>query len=154
MAVTLVRIVGAPPEPVWRAVTDFPAHADAVPLTTIRTDPGEPRVGWRFVARTALGPLHVDDPMRLTAWSAPDAHGRAGFTIVKEGRLLDGWASVTVEPGPTPGSTRLTWREEIGFAPAPVLTGLRPLRRATDLATARLFDRAIDHFSAAARARD
>lgn len=154
MAVTLIRIVGAPPPAVWAAVTDFAAHAQAVPLTTIHGDAGEPDLGWRFVARTSVGPLTVDDPMRITLWS-PLGQGEdpqsGRFDIVKEGRVLAGWAQVVVEPGPTPSSTRLTWREEIDLAPLALLTRPRPLRRAADLATARLFDRAIDHFSAAAR---
>ncbi len=155
MAVTLIRYVGALPASVWAAVTDFPAHADAVPLTTITTDAGDPRVGWRFVARTGIGPLRVDDPMRIALWSPPGEDDGVGrVEITKEGRVLAGWASIEVAPGPTPGSTRLTWREEIDLAPVPVLTRPARLRRAADLATAALFDRAIDRFSAAARAID
>lgn len=154
MAVTLIRIVGARPPAVWAAVTDFTAHANAVPLTTIRQETGEPGEGWRFVARTALGPLHVDDPMRITYWSplgAQDEPEVGRFEIVKLGRVLAGWAQVEVAPGPTPNSTRLTWREEIDLAPLPVLTRPRLTRRVADVATGHLFDRAIDHFSAAAR---
>lgn len=154
MAVTLIRYVGARPASVWAAVTDFPAHADAVPLTTITTDAGAPRVGWRFVARTGVGPLHVDDPMRIALWSPPDDDGVGRFEIAKEGRVLAGWATVEVSPGPTPASTRLVWREEIDLAPVPALTRSPRLRRAADRATAALFDRAIGRFSAAARALD
>lgn len=157
MAVTLIRYVGASPRAVWEAVTDFAAHADAVPLTSIRPEPGSPRPGWGFVARTALGPARFDDPMRLTEWTPvpqdPRQPQRGAFTIVKEGRLLAGWARVSVEPATSERTCRLVWREQIDLAPLPILTRPRPLRRAVDLATARLFDRAIDRFSAAARER-
>lgn len=157
MAVTLIRYLGATPLAVWEAVTDFSAHGDAVPLTSVRMDPGPPGQGWRFVARTALGPAGFDDPMRITEWtpvpSDPNEPQRGAFTIVKEGRLLAGWAHVSVEPATSERTCKLVWREQIDLAPVPALTRPRPLRRAADLATARLFDRAIDRFSAAARAR-
>lgn len=157
MAVTLIRHVGASPRALWEAVTDFVAHAEAVPLTTIHPEPGRPAPGWRFTARTALGPVGFDDPMRLTTWeppgSDPDEPDSGFFELVKEGRLLGGWASVRVGPGTSERTSRLEWREEIWLAPLPALTRPRPLRRLADLATARLFDRAIDRFSAAARAR-
>lgn len=156
MAVTLIRHIGASPRAVWDAVTDFAAHADAVPLTTMRLDDGPPRQGWAFVARTAVGPLAFDDPMRITTWqpvpSDPQAEQLGEFEIRKEGRLLAGWAHVIVEPDFGPDTCRLVWREQIDLRPLPVLTRPRLLRRAADLATARLFDRAIDRFAATARA--
>ena len=154
MAVTLIRIVGARPPAVWAAVCDFAAHAHAMPRTTIRCDAGAPGLDWRFVARRRVGPLRVDDTMRITYWSPlgeGDEPESGHFELVKEGPQLAGWAQIAVEPGPTRSSTRLTWREEVTSARLPLLTRPRVLRRAADVATARFFDHAIDHFSAAAR---
>jgi hypothetical protein len=74
-------------------------------LTRIRLvgKPGQPGAG--FVARTALGRLGFDDPMEIVAWDPPHA-----CRIEKRGRVVRGWAELTVEP--RAAGSRVTWREE------------------------------------------
>jgi carbon monoxide dehydrogenase subunit G len=134
MAFTLARRTPLSPQDAWAAVTDFGAHTAHVPLTTVTTDPGEPHVGWGFVAVTRAGPVGFDDPMFLTAWEPPRR-----FRMVKTGRLLAGWADVTVEPD---GSGSLvTWTEEICVR-AGGLSGLT--RRAGDRAAPRVFGPVVE----------
>ena len=47
-------------------------------------------VGATFVARTALGPLHFDDPMEVTQWRPPTDDEPGVCTIAKRGIGRDG----------------------------------------------------------------
>ena len=133
--VEVCREVAAGQQRVWDTVTDWPAHARWIPLTTVRTDPGEPRVGWSFAGRTGVGPLRFTDSMILTDWDPPHR-----FRVVKTGRVLAGWAVVTVEPA-GPDCSTLRWREEI--VPRPVALGRR-LAPLADRATRWIFVRTVD----------
>ncbi|MGW2744986.1 SRPBCC family protein [Streptomyces sp. NPDC001450] len=97
----------------WRRLTQWPRHADVVPLTRITVVTAEPtREGTRFVARSGLGPLAFDDPMEVTLWHPP-ADGEPGLCrLEKQGRIILGWAEIEVRPGPG-GRTRVVWREEL-----------------------------------------
>ena len=142
-AVTVERVVARPIEAVWAVVSDLAGHR--VPLTRIHPDPGPTRVGWGFVAVTAVGPLRASDRMIVTRWQPP-ADGRAQFAVVKTGRWLGGWASV--EFAALHGDrTRLTWREEI--VPLPHVVG-RLAAPLTDRAVRAVFGRAVDDLAARA----
>ena len=65
-----------PPTSVWEVLTDFAAYGAWIPLTTMRVDPGEPRVGWGFAGLSGLGPLRFSDSMVLTRWEPPTAGRR------------------------------------------------------------------------------
>ncbi|HYJ74105.1 MAG TPA: SRPBCC family protein, partial [Kineosporiaceae bacterium] len=69
---TAVVDTPAPPERTWKALTDWPSHGRWVPLTRVTVlTPSASGVGARFVGRTGLGPLAVDDPMEVVEWREP-----------------------------------------------------------------------------------
>ena len=137
----VVRTVGLSLDETWARLTDFRRHTDHVPLTDVRPDPGPPSVGWRFVARTSLGPVHIDDVMRLTRWEPP-RDGRAAFALSKEGRALKGWAVVElVRRG---SGCRVEWTEEI----RPPVGSIAPVAYVADRLTAWLFGRVVERLTA------
>jgi hypothetical protein len=92
--------IAAPVSVVWARLTDWPAHAQLAPVTTIRVIGSGNRPGSGFVARTGVGPLAFDDPMEIEEFEPPAgneaeaaAAGRpaARFLVRKTGRLLRGW---------------------------------------------------------------
>lgn len=93
-------------EDAFARVTRWEDHA--VPLTTVhRTTDG-------FTARTGVGPIGFDDPMRITAWDPPRR-----VAIEKYGRVVLGSAEIevaTVEDGSV-----VTWREELRVRGVPGL---------------------------------
>ncbi|WBO63007.1 MULTISPECIES: SRPBCC family protein [Streptomyces] len=110
---SFTRTAPLPLDEAWRRLTEWPRHADAVPLTRIRVlTPPPTQVGTRFVARSGIGPLAFDDVMEVTLW-CPPADGEAGLCrLEKRGRTVLGWAEIEVRPGPG-GRTRVVWREEL-----------------------------------------
>jgi hypothetical protein len=151
--VHLVRHTPAPPCAVWDVLTDFGAHGRWMPLTTMRLDPGRPRLGWSFAGLTGVGPLRFSDPMVVTGWRPPGGSYPAGgggdpadggarpaeLRLVKTGRLLGGWIQVTVA-GHGQGS-RLVWHEELTVRPLPAKRLTGPV---VGLAATWLYARAID----------
>ncbi|MBL1084055.1 SRPBCC family protein [Streptomyces actinomycinicus] len=111
--ISFERTAPLPLEETWRRLTEWPRHADAVPLTRIRVlTPAPTREGTRFVARTGVGPLAVADVMEVTVWRPPAA-GEGGLCrLEKRGRMILGWAEIEVRPGPG-GRSRVVWREEL-----------------------------------------
>ncbi|MET9449376.1 SRPBCC family protein [Streptomyces cinerochromogenes] len=110
---SLERTTPLPLDVAWRRLTDWPRHADAVPLTRISVlTPAPTREGTRFVARTALGPLAFDDVMEVTVWRPPTADEGGLCRLEKRGRVILGWAEIEVRPGPG-GRTRVLWREHL-----------------------------------------
>jgi hypothetical protein len=116
---SFTRTAPLPLDEAWRRLTDWPRHADAVPLTRISVlTPPPTGVGTRFVARSGVGPLAFDDVMAVTVWRPP-ADDRPGLCrLEKRGRVVLGWAEIEVAPGPG-GRSRVVWREElrVRFAP-------------------------------------
>ncbi len=144
---TIERNVAAPPSQVWDVVTDWAGHARWIPLTTMHLDQGSTQVGWSFVGRTGVGWLRFSDVMRITEWSPPADGGPGSFRLVKVGRLLAGWAEVSVLPVAGGQETHLLWRENIVLRP--VLLG-RLLAPLTDRLNKALFASVIDHMAAEA----
>ena len=141
------RVVAAPPRQVWDVITDWAGYARWVPLTTMRLDQGPTGVGWSFAGLTGVGPFRFSDVMRVTAWAPPSDAGPGAFRLVKVGRLLAGWAEVSVLPMPGGERTRLLWRENIVIRPIPLGRLLAPL---TDRVNKALFATVIDAMAAEA----
>jgi hypothetical protein len=98
--------VAAPPEAVWAAAVDWERQGRWILLTDVTVEPGGHRVGERFTARTALGPIGFDDPMEVTRWDPPH---RAD--VLHHGRVVRGTGSFVVTPAP--GGAWLTWVEDL-----------------------------------------
>ncbi|MEV5147967.1 SRPBCC family protein [Streptomyces sp. NPDC052727] len=138
-AFSLERTVPLPPGEAWRRLTDWPRHAGAVPLTRIRVlTPPPTREGTRFVARSGLGPLALDDVMEVTVWRPPADDEPGLCRLEKRGRLILGWAEIEVRPA-LGGRSRVVWREDLSVRFLPrAFDG--PLKSASRL----LFDRAAN----------
>jgi hypothetical protein len=109
----LERTAPLPLPEAWLRLTEWPRHADAVPLTRVTvTTPGPTREGTVFVARTGVGPLSFDDPMEVTVWQPPGDDTPGLCRLEKRGRVVTGWAEIEVRPGPG-GRARVLWREEL-----------------------------------------
>lgn len=90
-----------------RRVLDFRAHTRLIPLTVVepavRFD--ELHAGFRFVARTGMGPVALDDVMLVEEIDGSSAR------IVKQGRVIRGSIHVRVEP--VPGGSVLRWHQQV-----------------------------------------
>ncbi|MEW1640197.1 SRPBCC family protein [Streptomyces sp. NPDC093801] len=110
---SLERTPPLAPAEAWRRLTDWPRHADVVPLTRIEVLTTPPtREGTRFVARSGIGPVSVDDVMEVTVWRPPAGDEPGLCRLEKRGRVVLGWAEIEVRPGPG-DSSRVVWREEL-----------------------------------------
>jgi uncharacterized protein YndB with AHSA1/START domain len=142
------RIVAVPPGQVWGVVTDWAGYARWMPLTTMRLGQGSARVGWSFAGLTGVGRLRFSDVMRITAWEPASETGPGAFRVVKVGRLLAGWAEVSVQPLADGAQTRLLWRENIVVRPTCLGRLLAPI---TDRVSRALFARVVEAMVAEAR---
>jgi hypothetical protein len=128
----------------WARLTDWRRHGDFIPFTEVVVSgsasqaPGTAGMGREatFVARTSIGPLHFDDPMEVTYWHPPD-DGAGICRLVKTGRVVTGWAVLTVTPTPTGCS--ITWKED---AAVRYTGGL--LSWPTKVLAAKVFGRLVD----------
>jgi hypothetical protein len=95
----VVRHTHLSPQDAFARLTDWARHAEFLPFTTIRLA-GLIRddVGARFVARTALGPFHFDDPMEVSYWQPPTDDEPGVCRVVKHGKVVLGSAVLTVTP--------------------------------------------------------
>jgi polyketide cyclase/dehydrase/lipid transport protein len=118
----VARDTPLPPTRAWDRLVDWPRHARFVPLTSIEVRTGAPnRVGTVFNARTHVGRFGFDDPMEVVEWDPPaDGHG-GRCRLEKRGRVMLGWAELSVEAGP--GGSRVTWREDARPARLPRFAG-------------------------------
>lgn len=107
------RVTALPPAEAWRRLTDWERHTATVPLTriTVLTEPPS-GPGTVFVARTGIGRVGFEDPMRVAVWEPPGADGRGGHCrLEKTGRIVTGWAEIDVRP--EGAGSRVRWREEL-----------------------------------------
>ena len=141
------RIVAVPPAQVWDVITDWAGYARWMPLTRMRLDQGPTRVGWSFAGLTGVGRLRFSDAMRITAWAPTSGAGPGAFRLVKVGRLLAGWAEVSVLPIAGGEQTLLLWRENIVIRPIPLGRLLAPL---TDRVNEALFAKVVNDMAAEA----
>ena len=91
--------------------------------------------------------MRFSDAMRITSWAPPSDAGPGAFRLVKVGRLLAGWAEVSVLPAGNGEQTWLIWRENIVIRPSFLGRLLGPL---TDRVNKALFARVIDDMAAEA----
>ncbi|MEU0597817.1 SRPBCC family protein [Streptomyces sp. NPDC006393] len=135
----LERTAPLPLDEAWRRLTEWPRHADAVPLTRVSVLTPEPTgVGTRLRARSGIGPLAFDDVMEVTVWRPP-ADGEGGLCrLEKRGRVVLGWAEIEVLPGPG-GRSRVVWRENLRVRFLP-----RALDGALESVARRMFGRAVN----------
>jgi uncharacterized protein YndB with AHSA1/START domain len=97
--------VAAPPERVFAALTDWARQGEWMPGTRVRVVKGNgDAAGDEIVARTGIGPVGFDDPMRLTAWEPP-----ARCEMAHLGRVVRGGGVFLVEP--RDAGSRCTWVE-------------------------------------------
>jgi hypothetical protein len=137
---TVERTTDLPPDEAWRRLTAWERHTATVPLTRIEVlTPPPSGAGTVFVARTGLGPLCFADPMRVEEWQPPGADGRGHCRLVKTGRVVLGWAELSVRPSPTTPGTRVRWREDLRVRGLPDPLFARP----TALTARPLFTRAL-----------
>ncbi len=109
MAFTVSRSTPLAPEVAWSAVTDLAEHTRDVPFTDVQAPAGGLVLGAEVIAWTRLGPLAVADRMLVTVLDP----GRR-LRLVKVGRLLRGWADITVRTDPErPDGALVDWTEEL-----------------------------------------
>jgi hypothetical protein len=132
----------------WARLTDWRRHGDFIPLTDVlvsgtpdatASSPGS-GVGAVFVARTSLGPLHFDDPMEVTYWRPP-VDGPGACRLVKTGRVVHGWAVLTVTP--TSSGCSVSWTEDAAVRYTGVLLGW-PTKVAAGFVFGRLVDKLLE----------
>ncbi|MBT2367349.1 SRPBCC family protein [Streptomyces sp. ISL-10] len=112
------RTTALPAAECWLRVTDWPAHAAQVPLTSVSVRGGTPTgVGTVFVARTGLGRLGFDDPMEVVRWQPPSGARPGRCRLVKRGRVITGWAEIEVRP--VGEGSAVVGVEELRFAALP-----------------------------------
>jgi hypothetical protein len=109
----LERVSPHPVDQTWQRLTDWPRHADAVPLTRITVvTPPPTHEGTVFVARSGLGPVAFDDPMEVVTCQPPTDGVPGICRLAKRGSFVTGWAEIEVRPE-SGGGSRVVWREEI-----------------------------------------
>lgn len=136
----LTRETSAAPEVAWAVLTDFAGYGRWMPMTSMRVDPGPVRLGWGFAGLSGWGPLTFSDSMLVSAWVPPVDGGPGRFRVVKTGRLLGGWAEVSLTPREG-GGTRVDWVEEVVVRPLPFPHAFAP---ALDRVSRWLYGRAVD----------
>jgi hypothetical protein len=111
--IVIERSTALPAAEAWRRVTAWERHTATVPFTRIAVDTPPPSgVGTAFTARTGVGRIGFDDPMRVTVWAPPEGPAVAGHCrLEKTGRLVTGWAEIDVVP--EGAGSRVRWREEL-----------------------------------------
>lgn len=124
-AFEVVRHTSLSANAAWAKLTDWTCHGEFIPFTDVRVTSQGPRgVGTVFVARTSLGPLAFDDPMEVTYWDPPSDHRAGVCRIVKRGRVVTGWAVLTVTPdnrglrSSANGGVTIRWVEDAHFRAA------------------------------------
>lgn len=93
----VLRHTSLEPDEAWRRITDWERHGEHIPFTTVAlTGTIRDGVGAGFVARTSIGPVHIDDPMEVTHWDPPVFEKPGRCEIEKRGRVILGGATITV----------------------------------------------------------
>jgi hypothetical protein len=132
----------------WARLTDWRRHGDFIPFTDVlvsgtpdvrASSPGT-GVGAVFVARTSLGPLRFDDPMEVTYWRPP-GDGPGVCRLVKTGRVVHGWAVLTVTP--TTSGCSVSWTEDAAVRYTGALLGW-PTKIAAGFVFGRLVDKLLE----------
>ncbi len=142
----IVRHTFLSAEEAWSRLTDWERHSEFIPLTSIQlSNQSSTGAGAAFVARTSLGPVGFNDPMEVTVWQPPAGLSPGLCRIVKRGRVVVGWAQLTVAAAPR--GALVHWHEEAGFSKIGGLLN-RPTRLAGRVAFGRLIDGLLTDTSA------
>lgn len=108
--------IGRSPADVWRVVEPVETHVewmqDAVRID-FTTDQHR-GVGTRFVCRTKVGPMALDDHMEITAWQEPTAD-ELGLIGVTHSGLISGSGRFELSPADGGSRTNFAWTEELTF---------------------------------------
>ena len=126
--IEIVREVPLTPSDAWRRVTTWERHGEFVPLTRITRTPDG------FDAFTGIGPVGFHDPMDVVERRDPSF-----CRLEKRGRIVTGWAELSVEAVGDTGVSRVTWREDIHVVGMP-----RFMDGVTRASSRALFSRVID----------
>jgi hypothetical protein len=104
----------------WSCVLDLRAHGDVIPATTVIPSlvASELRPGTEFLARTAVGPVGVDDPMRVDSITPPTDSTPGTARITKQGKSARGDIVLTVTPLDA-GSCRVEWAQDLTIRGVP-----------------------------------
>ncbi|MGI8577583.1 MAG: SRPBCC family protein [Nocardioidaceae bacterium] len=122
----------------WSRLTDWGRHGEFIPLTAVTRQPNSPLgLGAVFVAHTSVGLLQFDDPMEVTFWRPPTPDEAGSCRIVKRGRVVTGWAVLTVAS--RHDGACITWLEDARVKIAGPLLDLP-----TMIAGKRVFARLVD----------
>jgi len=105
---TLERTLPISSEAAWDELTNWAGHAEWIPMTRVKVDPGDPTA---FVAFSGPGPLALEDRMRAIESQFDGASGRC--LVSKLGPVLVGEAEFTVVPGTSTTSCVVSWREDV-----------------------------------------
>ncbi|MGH3714741.1 MAG: SRPBCC family protein [Micromonosporaceae bacterium] len=125
---TVRQPVAAPPETVWRMLTDWERQGEWMLGTAVRVTRGDGRtVGSRLAAFTGAGPIGFTDAMEITVWEPPYR-----CKVLHTGRLVRGTGWFEVRPGGA--AATIVWGERLEL-PFGVVGGwgwrvLRPAFRA------------------------
>jgi carbon monoxide dehydrogenase subunit G len=98
--------IAAPPEVVWKALTDWNGQSGWMLFTTVTAEPGGHRVGERLEAFTGIAGLGFRDPMEVTRWEPPRR-----VDVTHLGKVVRGVGIFTVDPAP--GGVWLAWIEDL-----------------------------------------
>jgi hypothetical protein len=113
-AFEVIRHTQLDAEVAWSRLTDWERHGDFIPFTKVAlTGVIRDDVGAGFVARTGIGPFHFDDPMDITVWQPPLWERPGLCEIHKRGRVVVGWAILTVAK--TDEGAMISWQEDARF---------------------------------------
>jgi hypothetical protein len=108
------RTLPLSPGEAWERLVDWPGHGDWVPMTRVEVDATDPS---RFVAWSGVGPLTLEDRMRVAEQHFDGESGAC--RVVKVGPVLTGEASFTVQPGAEPDTAVVVWREDVAVPHLP-----------------------------------
>lgn len=116
---------------VWEDLVDWKSHENWIPMTRVKVGEGDPTdVGHEFTAWTGVGPVALEDRMRVTKcdWDASTSSGEC--EVDKLGPVLSGSAGFTVQPDGD--GAQLVWTEDatVRFVPqfvAPIISKLSAL---------------------------
>ncbi len=116
--------VAAPPEQVWRAVTDWPRQHEWIWGTRVRGGHG---VGAEVTGWTGIGPVGFTDTMVITEWDPPRR-----CTVRHTGRIVRGTGVFEVAARGT--SSEFRWAEHLQLPVPPTVGALlarviRPIAR-------------------------
>lgn len=102
----------APPRVVWNELVDWKGHEEWIPATRVEVDGDDPTaVGSTFTAWTGIGPLSLEDRMRVSRCQWLDDSSSGECEVEKLGPILRGRAGFTVEANGT--GSRVEWFEDV-----------------------------------------